>query len=100
MSNLHNVVSVASGHHSAAITSSGALYFWGTGVFGSFYEPKLVVDSDIVALSIGGCFGAAVDRDGLIWTWGSNSKGELGMGDFEARPYPFPVSQLKSKKVV
>lgn len=68
-------------------------------MFGSFYEPKLVVDSDIIDVSVGGCFGAALDRDGLIWTWGSNSKGELGLGDFDARPYPYPVTHLKNKKV-
>ena len=58
-----------------------------------------MVDSDIVQVSIGGCFGSGIDRDGLIWTWGSNSKGELGLGDYEARPYPFPVTHLKNKKV-
>ena len=48
LDNLSKVVSIASGHHSAALTSEGTLYFWGTGVFGSFFEPKLVVDLDIL----------------------------------------------------
>lgn len=90
---------ISSGHHSAALSSKGQLLFWGTGVFGSFYEPKVVIDSDIIDVSVGGCFGAAVDREGLIWSWGSNSKGELGVGDFEPRPYPYPVTHLKNKKV-
>lgn len=96
---LCNIKAIASGHHSAALTQEGTLYFWGTGVFGSFFEPKLVVDLDIVDVSIGGCFGAALDRDGLVWTWGSNSNGELGLGDYEPRPYPQPVSHLKNKPV-
>jgi alpha-tubulin suppressor-like RCC1 family protein len=50
-------------------------------------------------MSVGGCFGAAVDKDGLLWTWGSNSSGELGLGDYEARPYPYPVIQLKNKMI-
>ncbi len=83
LENLSNIVEIASGHHSAALTNEGTLYFWGTGVFGSFFEPKLVVDLDIIQVSIGGCFGAALDRDGLVWTWGSNSNGELGLGDYE-----------------
>jgi len=70
------------------LTKEGTLYFWGTGVFGSFFEPKLVDDLDIIQVSIGGCFGAALDRDGLVWTWGSNSNGELGLGDFDPRAYP------------
>lgn len=90
---------IASGHHSAALSYEGSLYFWGTGVFGLFTEPKLAVDLDIVDVSIGGCFGAALDRDGLLWTWGSNVNGELGLGDFEARMHPFPVSQLKNRPV-
>jgi alpha-tubulin suppressor-like RCC1 family protein len=33
------VKKVAAGHHSAAVTDTGALYMWGTGVFGEFYTP-------------------------------------------------------------
>ena len=82
------------------MNTQGQLFFWGTGVFGSFYEPKLILDSDIADVSVGGCFGAAVDRDGLVWTWGSNAQGELGLGDGEPRPYPYPVQALKAKPVL
>ena len=58
-----------------------------------------MIDSEIIDVSVGGCFGAALDKDGLVWTWGSNSKGELGVGDYEPRPYPYPVTHLKNKKV-
>jgi X-linked retinitis pigmentosa GTPase regulator len=68
-------------------------------VFGTFYEPKLAVELDVVEVSIGGCFGAALDREGMLWTWGSNANGELGLGDFEPRPHPFPVAHLKHKPV-
>lgn len=90
---------IASGHHSAALTESGALYFWGTGAFGVYPVPQLVSELDLVDLSVGGCFGAAVDRDGLIWTWGANSQGELGQGHTSPRGEPFPVSTLKNKHV-
>jgi X-linked retinitis pigmentosa GTPase regulator len=96
---LQEIVQISSGHHSAALTKDGTLYFWGTGVFGSFFEPQLIVDLDIVDVSIGGCFGAAVDREGMVWTWGSNTNGELGLGDFEQRPFPHPVAHLKNKPV-
>ena len=58
------------------------------------------MDLDIVDVSIGGCFGAALDRHGMLWTWGSNSSGELGLGDFEPRNYPHPVAHLKNKPVM
>lgn len=40
-----------------------------------------------------------VDSNGLVWTWGSNASGELGMGDFEPRITPFPVIALQGKTV-
>ena len=56
---LSNIVKIACSHHSAALSRTGELYFWGTSIFGSLYEPKLVMGSDIVDMSIGGCFGIA-----------------------------------------
>ena len=50
-------------------------------------------------MSLGGGFGAVVDNNGLVWTWGSNASGELGMGDFEPRITPFPVIALQGKTV-
>ena len=67
---LSNIVYISANHHTAAIGSRGELYFWGTGVFGTFYDPKVVVDADITEVSVGGCFGVAKDKDGLLWTWG------------------------------
>ena len=67
---LVNIKAIACNHHSAAIGQRGELYFWGTGVFGTFFEPRVVVESDISEVSIGGSFGIAKDKDGLLWTWG------------------------------
>jgi alpha-tubulin suppressor-like RCC1 family protein len=50
-------------------------------------------------VSVGGCYGAAIDKDGILWTWGSNTNGELGLGDFEPRPNPFPVIHVKKRKI-
>ncbi len=87
---------VACGHHSAAITGEGKLYIWGTGVFGEFLSPKPVAtdDSPIVDLSVGACFGIAIDSKGNAWTWGSNTSGELGTGDFESRTAPVRLLSL------
>ena len=97
--NLNGIVAISCNHHSAAIGSRGELYFWGTGVFGTFYEPKIVVDADITEVSIGGCFGVARDREGLLWTWGQNGAGELGLGDFKTRLHPHPIMSLKRKNI-
>ena len=65
-------MSISCNHHSAAIGQFGELYFWGTSVFGTFFEPKMVIDSGIVQVSVGGCFGVAKDKDGMLWSWGQN----------------------------
>ena len=50
-------------------------------------------------MSIGGCFGSAVDMYGHVWTWGSNTSGELGVGDFEPRTTPVMIKSLKQKQI-
>ena len=42
-------------------------------------------------VQIGNNFGAAAHDDGSLWTWGSNSKGELGLGDTSARLLPTKI---------
>jgi alpha-tubulin suppressor-like RCC1 family protein len=91
---LREIQQVACNHHAAAIGPNGELYFWGTGVFGTFYEPKLIIESDIVDVSVGGCFGVAKDKTGLLWAWGKNSFGELCQQDKETRNQPHPIMQL------
>lgn len=50
-------------------------------------------------VSLGGSLGTAVDSKGLLWTWGTNQYGELGVGDHDARIHPYPVLTLKGKQV-
>ena len=37
-----SIEKVSAGHHTAALSSSGDLYFWGTGVFGEVLTPQKV----------------------------------------------------------
>lgn len=90
---------ISCNHHTAAINELGALFFWGTGVFGTFYEPRIIVDADIEEVSVGGSFGIAKDKDGLLWSWGQNSSGELGQSDASTKLYPHPILQLKRKPI-
>ncbi len=36
----------------------------------------------------------------MLWTWGGNECGELGVGDYEPRVTPFPVVTLKGRPIV
>jgi alpha-tubulin suppressor-like RCC1 family protein len=33
----------------------------------------------------GGTLGSAIDSRGMLWTWGQNAEGELGLGDNEPK---------------
>ena len=57
------------------------------------------IKTRIRSVDIGGCFGSAVDSSGKLWTWGANSSGELGHGDFKTRDKPTIVEKLANKTV-
>lgn len=82
------VVKVAAGSHSAALTETGDMFVWGTGPFGTFLTPtKLNPPSlELSDIALGTHFGIAEDIEGNLWTWGSNTSGQLGLGDFKPRP--------------
>lgn len=92
---------VSCGHHTAAISVDGELYLWGTGVFGEVLSPKKVtVEGRLKDVAVGGCVGLALGQNGKLWTWGSNSAGELGLGDYEPRTAPHFLDRLDTKTVV
>ncbi len=92
---------VTCGHHTAAATEDGELYFWGSGAFGELLLPQRVqLDAKIRSISVGGSVGTALDRDGRVWVWGANSAGELGLGDYEPRASPCLLEKLRSKPAV
>lgn len=35
----------------------------------------------------------------MVWVWGPNSDGELGIGDLNPRDLPAPVLSIKGKKI-
>eukprot|EP00831_Metopus_contortus_P065115 TRINITY_DN58219_c0_g1_i1.p1 TRINITY_DN58219_c0_g1~~TRINITY_DN58219_c0_g1_i1.p1 ORF type:complete len:435 (-),score=66.28 TRINITY_DN58219_c0_g1_i1:93-1397(-) len=99
---LHNIKKITCGHHAMALTLDGGLYVWGTGIFGEVLIPRKFTEIKvkIVDISIGGTLGIALDEQGRIWSWGSNTSGELGLGDYDPRSQPSILAKLHSKKVV
>ena len=94
------IIKIAACHHSGLLTEQGEVYLWGTGVFGQFLMPTYI-DSlkNIVDIRIGECFGSARDFEGFIYTWGNNTKGQLGVGDTETRRGFSPVVALQNFRV-
>lgn len=86
-------------NHTSAISTEGELYVWKSGDQSNL-EKITLPGVKIQDISIGATFGAALDENGKLWTWGSNSAGELGVGDYEPRETPLKIPQLDSKTVV
>lgn len=92
---LDNVVSVSSGsNHTAAIKTDGSLWMWGSnnsgelgnGGIGNIHDseggiyqdvPVKVMDN-VVSVSCGDGYTAAIKTDGSLWMWGANSDMQLG----------------------
>ena len=83
--------------HSAAISDTGDVYVWGTGVFGAYVLPHKVCGG-AREVSIGGSFTLVVKDDG-IYSWGNNTNGELGLGDYEVRESPAVINALQGKRI-
>jgi alpha-tubulin suppressor-like RCC1 family protein len=99
--NIKNIQKISCYNSSLAISREGNMYLWGVGVFGEYVLPTLVtsIPNLIVGGDIGRSMGAAIDNTGMVWVWGENIKGELGVGDYSARVNPYPLVNLKGKEV-
>jgi alpha-tubulin suppressor-like RCC1 family protein len=48
---------------------------------------------DVVAAAAGAGHGVAVTREGAVWAFGANERGQLGDGTHEARPAPVQIAE-------
>jgi alpha-tubulin suppressor-like RCC1 family protein len=39
------------------------------------------IPGKVVNIEVGRSHIAAIDQEGILWVWGGNKKGELGLGD-------------------
>jgi alpha-tubulin suppressor-like RCC1 family protein len=102
------VVAVAAGgSESFALKHDGTVLAWGNNQSGQLGDGTRPVDhnvpvevktfgrgSNIVAITAGNAFGAALRRDGTVFAWGKNKVGELGDGTTEDRSTPSVVRGL------
>ena len=102
---LTDIVSVAAGEgHAVALDRYGSVFAWGAngaGQLGNGHEssdsvsvdttglrfnhtqkivPVRAAIDDVWQVSAGTSNTAAIRKDGTVWTWGSNSRGQLGIG--------------------
>ena len=104
---------------SFSVSAAGRLYSWGRGDFGQLgHGPEVTGVRGVDGLSVGVpqplrsvrhvrfhqvaaglSHTAAVTEDGSIYTWGSNLYGQLGHGDFLARPLPARLAALHGRAI-
>ena len=91
------VVAIAAGtSHAVALTSTGAIWTWGSNSNGQLGDPSVTVKSNVPilvntgwtasAIGAGKTHTLVVRTGGTVWGWGENSSGQLGDGSTTDRP--------------
>ena len=94
--------------HILALSDSGDVYAWGTGTSGqlglgkrrSFPSPQLVwgmMRKGVRQIGAGDYHSAALTYNGMVYTWGSSSYGQLGHGNKKTQLSPKPIEGLDAE---
>lgn len=84
--------------HTAGIQSDGSLWAWGRNIFGQLGDNTLTNKSSPIqifsellnwsAVSCGTSHSMGLKKDGTLWTWGANARGQLGINVSGTRSSP------------
>lgn len=108
VSGLSSVVSIAGGYYNTmALKEDGTVWIWGDGSRGILgYNPtaeyKQLIPlqiqglANIIQIDFSYMHGAALKKDGTVWTWGFNANGQLGNGSTYDAPAPAKVQNLSN----
>ncbi|MBF0450343.1 MAG: cadherin domain-containing protein [Candidatus Magnetomorum sp.] len=90
---LENIIDLAGGeNHNLALSDNGNIWAWGNnshgqlgiGVSGGGTEidqpEKVLLLTDIIGIDAGYAHSLALQNNGTVWAWGSNTQGQLGTG--------------------
>ncbi|HKE40834.1 MAG TPA: FG-GAP-like repeat-containing protein [Casimicrobiaceae bacterium] len=99
---ISNVIDISAGsQHTLALKNNGTVMGWGLNDLGEVGDgtsgtnrpnPTAVSGlNNVVQVSAGQFHSLALRRDGTVWSWGSNSAGQLGLGVTDASPHGTPA---------
>ena len=93
LNGLENIIDLAAGeNHSLALSDDGSVWSWGNNSHGQLgigdsgggteidQPKKVLLLTDIIAIDAGYAHSLALQDNGTVWTWGSNTNGQLGNG--------------------
>lgn len=101
----HRVLQVSLGReHGLLLSDAGIAFTWGDNRFGQLgrepvvkeengrpYPVKGLVGHEVTQVSAGMHHSLALVAPGLVWSWGRNKSGQLGVGDYRDRIHPVKV---------
>ncbi len=103
-------IAIAAGaYYTLAIKSDNTLWGWGhhqsaelgiaTGPYEAYFGIPFPVQiasltAPVIDIACGHDHSFAITSDGVLWAWGKNENGELGLGDYETRWFPASVPGL------
>ncbi|XP_036336674.1 probable E3 ubiquitin-protein ligase HERC4 [Rhagoletis pomonella] len=108
------VIQIASGYnHSLALTNCGALYSWGSNIYGQLgvsppselahaTSPRIVnslLGIPIAFIACGGNHSFIISKSGAVFGWGRNNSGQLGLNDTTHRHFPTQLRTIRSLRV-
>lgn len=100
------ITDIAAGkNHTVIVLNNDTVYTWGDNTYGQLgtgengsYIPNQVKGfngggylTDIISVKAGSYHTVALKRDGSVWAWGRNDRGQLGDMTTEDREYPIQV---------
>ncbi|XP_016395302.1 probable E3 ubiquitin-protein ligase HERC3 isoform X2 [Sinocyclocheilus rhinocerous] len=107
------VIQIACGdHHSVALTNDGQVLVWGENSHGqlglrkdhpgspSAQHVQSLSGIPLAQISAGGDHSFGLSLSGVVFGWGKNSAGQLGLGDTTDRHIPTIINSLQLKKTV
>eukprot|EP01121_Diplochlamys_sp_Union-15-3_P005430 TRINITY_DN15759_c0_g1_i1.p1 TRINITY_DN15759_c0_g1~~TRINITY_DN15759_c0_g1_i1.p1 ORF type:complete len:422 (+),score=96.10 TRINITY_DN15759_c0_g1_i1:37-1266(+) len=106
------IVSISAGDSfTLAVNDKGNLYSWGCGYYGplghgneeTLSVPKIVnalIDKKVTYVAGGAFHTAVIVEGGMLYTFGRNNKGQLGLGDEGNRCVPVENKTVKNIKII
>ncbi|MDD4681761.1 MAG: hypothetical protein PHQ55_01150 [Eubacteriales bacterium] len=108
------IVEIAAGsYHSLALAEDGSIWGWGNNTYGQLAgaesedlvdngqtvasrvsKPERIVDGGASSIAAGGHFSLYLNDDGEVYSWGDNSKGQLGIGTTENQDVPVLIDGI------